>query len=441
MGDFGDARRGAAVAALLDRMVERRQIQIRALADSDAERARFSRVLRNPRISGDEIVTRVSDRLAETARCRHVLVVQDTTTVRAEAYRLQRRRLGREVGIHLHPSLALDARTGDHLGLCDVQVLRRDRKVVPRAKRARADRESRRWWQGMAAAREVLETAGHITHVFDAEGDAYEVLRRVERGREDLIVRCGQDLVGGARLFAGLDGLAEAACYTMAVAVTDPKRGTRDVPVVVRFGAVEIQRPKAEAGRSPDSVALSAVDVREIGAAQPGKAVHWRLLTTYAIETAADALEIIRLYSLRWKIEQTFRSLKAEGIAVGDSQILDADDLSKHAILAMVAAIRIGQLIQARDDDQGCPASAVFGPEEIETLEVLGPTLEGKTDKQRNPHPPGRLSWAAWMIARLGGWKGYKSEHKPGPKTFSRGLRRFYSINEGFHLGRDVSSP
>ncbi|MGA8447201.1 MAG: hypothetical protein WB766_18710, partial [Roseiarcus sp.] len=40
--------------------------------------------------------------------------------------------------------------------------------------------------------------------------------------------------------------------------------------------------------------------------------------------------------------------------------------------------------------------------------------------KQKNPHPPGSLAFAAWVFARLGGWTGYYG--KPGPIVMLRGL-------------------
>src|SRR6202035_648914 len=55
------------------------------------------------------------------------------------------------------------------------------------------------------------------------------------------------------------------------------------------------------------------------------------------------------------------------------------------------------------------PASRVFDPEQTKVLHVLQKKLQGRTKKQQNPHPPHSLAWAAWTIARLGGWTGYDS--------------------------------
>jgi hypothetical protein len=70
---------------------------------------------------------------------------------------------------------------------------------------------------------------------------------------------------------------------------------------------------------------------------------------------------------------------------------------------------------------------------EIATVEALNPTLEGKTDRQKNPHPPRSLAWAGWVIARLGNWHCYGKP--PGPITFHRGMERFNAIHQGYILG------
>ena len=72
-------------------------------------------------------------------------------------------------------------------------------------------------------------------------------------------------------------------------------------------------------------------------------------------------------------------------------------------------------------------------------LEKVGPKQEGKTEKQKNPYSQRSLAWAAWIIARLGGWKGSKSESPPGPITMSRGLRAFELMFMGAQMAALVS--
>jgi hypothetical protein len=106
--------------------------------------------------------------------------------------------------------------------------------------------------------------------------------------------------------------------------------------------------------------------------------------------------------------------------------------LVKLAAAATKAACVDIQLTQGRDGTDQMPASNAFTEPEIDTLAALGRTLQGKTDRQQNPHPMHSLAWAAWIIARLGGWNCYYKP--PGPITFHRGMEYFHAI----HRGRDL---
>jgi hypothetical protein len=180
--------------------------------------------------------------------------------------------------------------------------------------------------------------------------------------------------------------------------------------------------------------------------------LHWRLLTTHEITDAARAWHIVRWYQLRWVIEQLFRVMKSQGLQLeacpraldpGDSRLASADRLIKLAAAATKAACMDIQLAQGRDGTDPMLASTLFSEAEIKTLEVLGPTLEGTTARQQIQHEPLSLAWAAWIIARLGGWNCYYEP--PGPITFRRGVEQFHPIHRGRKLEmmmkRDVRNP
>jgi hypothetical protein len=68
------------------------------------------------------------------------------------------------------------------------------------------------------------------------------------------------------------------------------------------------------------------------------------------------------------------------------------------------------------------------------SLTQIAPTVEGKTAKQQNPYPKSSLAWAAWLIARIGGWSGYETQRPPGMPTFVRGLRQFDATFLGWKM-------
>ncbi len=72
---------------------------------------------------------------------------------------------------------------------------------------------------------------------------------------------------------------------------------------------------------------------------------------------------------------------------------------------------------------------------------ILQKQAQRKLLKQKNPHAKNSLSWAAWIIARLGGWKGYASERPPGPITMLCGQKEFASICHGWELMQNVCIP
>ena len=105
--------------------------------------------------------------------------------------------------------------------------------------------------------------------------------------------------------------------------------------------------------------------------------------------------------------------------------------------------MRTLQLVQAREGSQ-LGVGQVFSVKEVEVLRVLSTTLEGRTEQQKNPHQGSSLAWAAWIIARLGGWKGHARERKAVPITMLHGLQRFEQLSEGFQLAhqqKDLCMP
>jgi hypothetical protein len=77
-------------------------------------------------------------------------------------------------------------------------------------------------------------------------------------------------------------------------------------------------------------------------------------------------------------------------------------------------AVQILQLRQARGGQTEQEVSLVFSGEQEECPEELVRKYEGKREKQKNPWPRKNVAWGSWIIARLGGWKGYASQRPPG---------------------------
>lgn len=138
---------------------------------------------------------------------------------------------------------------------------------------------------------------------------------------------------------------------------------------------------------------------------------------------------MVRLYRLRWRIEEVFRALKSDGLRLEETQLRDPERLTRLSALALGAAARIIQLVDARDGGSR-PMSDVLDPSLTQAVAALSRAKQGGTPRQTNPHPEGSLAW----VARYGGWNCYGKP--PGPKTMAKGWERFAATLTGFIIAK-----
>lgn len=217
------------------------------------------------------------------------------------------------------------------------------------------------------------------------------------------------------------------------------KRGKRTANLEVRFTEVEIKNSSRTAKHIAPTVKLYCVEAKEINQ-EVKQPVCWRLLTTIPVTTLEHALMVIEWYSWRWMIEEVFRILKKEGFNVEASELGCGTSIKKLCLLTLDTIIKLFQMGIAymADEEDQLPDTVCFDGEQIECLHAQNNKLEGKTEKQKNPFRKGSLRYATWIIARLGGWKGYASQRKPGITTLWTGVEKFYNIFRGWQLAKDV---
>jgi hypothetical protein len=132
--------------------------------------------------------------------------------------------------------------------------------------------------------------------------------------------------------------------------------------------------------------------------------------------------------------------VKKENLDIESSELELGKGLRKLGILAIDTAVKLFQYFVISNIEEGETLESIssFTEEELVFLEHENKKLEGKTIMQKNPYKPRTLHWTRWIIARLGGWKGYNSQRKAGMTTIIRGLERFYLVFEGYMIGKDV---
>lgn len=426
-------------------MVERQSACLRRLAGCRRSGlVGFGRFLDNERVTVGRLIEGWGEGTALACAGRHVLAIQDTSEFNFRTSSDRRRGLG-EIGkgsgrgLLLHAMLTADADSGGVLGLAAGEIwTRQGRAQVPHTDRPLSQKESKRWLTTSQAARVVLAGATMVTEVSDRESDLYALWAQPRPANHHLLIRAMHD----RNIGEGGGQLSKAPLLEGGQVIVEVRqrqdRPARQARVILRFGKVTLTRPRlrAEPGL-PETVEVTLVEAAEVDAPHGAEPILWRLLTTHLLPDAEAALRVVEWYRRRWLIEQFFRTLKQQGLQLEDSQLHTAERLIKLTAIAARAACVIMQLVQARDGRSAQPADLVFTPHEIETIHALVPELEGNTALQKNPHSPNSLAWAAWAIAKLGGWDGYPRSKPPGPITFRHGLEYFQALAHGRRL-RDV---
>lgn len=384
----------------------------------------------------------------------HVIGIQDTTEYNYQHHRnrLKEDTLGMvgnnaDVGYFAHLMVVFDAKSCLPQGISYCKMWSRPQKR--RSKQERdyksqpiEEKESYRWLEAADQTRTLLDNAKHFTFLSDRESDIYQLWDRVPDDKTDFIIRARGDRPlsdNDTTVIDTLNKLLVSGTYT--VDIKDDKRSkrTRRKAIInVKYAELSIRKPnKLDKDHvKQDSVSLTVVEAKEDPASykQTDQPVHWILFTTHAARNLEEACRIIGWYSFRWQIEQFFRLTKSKGIDLESSQLETGEGLKKLGLMGFASALRILQLSLARDGRLNDSVKKYFNPVEIAVLQIHDRDFKGTTEKQQNPFPQLTLSWASWIIARLGGYSGYVSQSPPGPLTYKWGLDRFNQSVEAFIL-------
>jgi len=442
---FGDIRVAERADWLIERISTVGSVVLRKIGETRGGELAVHRFLSSPYVSVETIIATLSARTAEQCQGRRILAIQDTSEVNFSGRDKKRRGLGpagdgKSPGFFIHPVIAVDIASEALIGLVDAEIWTRPKRKPKRDSRHFEEKESARWLAGPRIAAERLAGAASIVMVSDRESDIYEVFAERPAGA-DLIVRAAQDRCladDDGKLFAAVTEAPLLATTKVRVAAK-PGEKARLAKVELRTAIVNLARPRDRPRHgTPASVTMTYVEAREVDAPTHTKPLLWRLLTTLPVDGATEAMEIVNLYRLRWRIEQLFRALKSDGLALEDTQVIDAERLFNLTAMALAAAVRTSQLVDARDGSQR-PLSDVVDKSFLPALQRLSRKLEGATQKQKNPHPPESLSFLSWIAARLGGWNCYYG--KPGPKTMHNGWKELTTMLAGYVLATQAENP
>lgn len=430
-------------ARFLGSLVEHPGGSIRKLGCNRAGEMQIHRLLRNRKVTVAKLAEEAGRRTGELVQGLDVVVIQDTTEISVNVTDAGRAgfgpigRGGATRGVLAHAGLCVD-KSGAVLGLVEAKVWTRTggKRVAERSERSFTEKESYRWLETCETAKARLSGARSITVVSDAESDIYELFAGKPEGVE-LVVRSSRPrrLAGGEMLSHKLNQVPCCGMIERSIPAA-PGRKERRAKLELRYAQVVLKRPDQLGADTASEITVSAVDVREVDAPEGILPVHWLIVTTYDTDSLQKAAETIDLYRGRFLIEQLFRTLKTAGFNIESLELSDPQAFIAFTGFALLASSIILQLVKARDGNSGQRLSHSFEADDKAVLMALSNKLGGKTEKQKNPHSPDDLAFAAWVMARLGGWNCYYG--KPGPETIRHGLERYRAIKLGTEIAKNV---
>lgn len=421
------------------------------MAKDRAEQVAYYRFLENPSVTSSTLLESLRAHCHQQVSERHVLAISDTSEINLQAHagRLKAEGLGvvgnnTDIGFFIHPTLVVDASSGLPLGLSHIQLWNRAVERLSKEERdyrslAIEEKESYKWIAAALGSSECFSRSGvtQVTYIGDSEADIYEPWFQIPQAGGDLLVRACRDrrlFEQPEKLYDTLAAQPVAGTYWVDIPA-DPRaqRSARRAQMSLRYTLVKLRRPDKLTGDYPPFAQLNAIEVVEQAPPDGEAAIHWRLLTTHPVDSVQQVEQIIQWYRWRWQIELLFATLKQRGLEIEASQLESIAAIQKLCIMALSVAVTILQLTLGREHTAES-ADLVFDDPRQQFALQLVPKVEGHTQKQKNPYPTHSLAWLAWLIARLGGWSGYRSQRPPGCQTMYRGLQQFEMMFSGWQL-------
>jgi hypothetical protein len=449
---FADARLGQRLHKLIERMGGAIGASLPLACQDWANTKAAYRFFSNDRVSEEQILAGhfQSTRERFAAAEGTILVLQDTTeftyqrerpeaigitySVNSGKDKAGRFRMHTVCGLLMHASLAVTT-DGLPLGLAAVKFWSRQkfkgtaalkRKVNP-TRVPIEHKESVRWLENMRQSTGLFGDPARCVHVGDRESDIYELFCTArELGTHFLVRSCVDRLAGdGGHTIAKEMNEAQVGGLH-AVEVRDGKGRTETALVELKYRRVHVLPPIGKQKRYP-ALALTVIHAKERATPADRPAIEWKLITDLPVATHEAAVEKLRWYAQRWKIEVFHKILKS-GCRAEEARLRTAERLVRLIAVFCILGWRVFWMTMMRRVAPDAAAKLVLTGVEIALLDRLVP------DKGHEPPGAGTLSSYLTKLARLGGYLARAKDPPPGSTVMWRGLSRLTDIKLGVML-------
>ena len=349
-------------------------------------------------------------------------------------------------GYECFNSLAVDADSGELLGLVGQQLHKRvhaPKGESVAARRARASRESRLWVKAVAQIGPCPES--HCIDVCDRGADTFEFLEYEVRRHRPFVVRSSYnralevDVEGQPHLLH--DWMRQQPgqlSWTVKVSA-NKKQPARTATVKCSWAEVMVRAPHVRKGEhGKESLRLSALRVWEVEApVEVEEPLEWFLLTAAPLADAGEARRWVGYYEKRPRVEEYHKAQKT-GLGIEQLQMQSQAGLQPLiALLSVLAVALVNAREAARTEEKAQQPATNFFP--ALWVAVLSTWRYGAARP---------LSVREYVLAlgRLGGHLNRKCDGLPGWLTLWRGAMQLNAMVEyeqarqNAHAGTTASS-
>ena len=291
-------------------------------------------------------------------------------------------------------------------------------------------KESVRWLDNMRRTAELFGDPARCVYIGDRENDIYEFfcLAR-DLGTHFLVRTCVDRLAGdGTTTVARLmDEVAVGGRHR--IEVRDAGGRTETAEVELTYATLHVRPPIGKEKRYP-ALDLTILYAREPDQPENRPRIDWKIATDLPVTDTASAVEKLRWYAMRWRVEE-FHKIMKSGCKVEAARLRTAERLVKLIAVLCIVGWRVFWLrMMNRVVPDAEPGVALTG---IETA-VLDRVVPDRGSNQPRIRD---LASYVQKIARLGGWLARAGDPPPGDRVLWRGMTRLTDIVLGATLTLD----
>jgi len=331
-----------------------------------------------------------------------------------------------------HTVLMVDAETEHTIGLAEQhRWCRKDEDfgtANDRKRRKYETKESYKWQRSSEAmSLRYASVMDNIISVCDRESDMFEYIDYKNKQNQRFVVRAKHERMvnaQGDRLTPYIEQQSSALSYQVNIQQKGGRKA-RIANVAVRYASVTIFPPKKH--RKCEEISLTVISCNEISPPDGTSPLCWKLYTNEPINCATDALQIVRYYELRWRVEEFHKAWKSAGTRVESFRQQTRNNLEKIIVITAFIAVRLLQLRELVGDKE--KAKSVSCEKYFSTLEWK--LMWSKTERNTLPKESPSMFWAYYALAKLGRWHDSKRTEIVGWEALWDGWFALNQLLEG----------